>query len=385
MDKNLVLEDNEGRVVRVFNWNGEQAKVIRRSDTKRLEITDQVEFFFDNNIDFEEIGQVSGDAFTPATGNNKEQKLKLGNYGQLSLVPAVTAHQKNLKNEEEKNKAWLLSLLLVFLLFLIGAYVASIAPATTPKIEEELKQEVVKIVKNIKATPPPKPVQVSQEKIQPAQNKIAPSKIAGLKRMGALSVLGSLNSGKNKGGLDISAAQSSAGPGMGGGTQGSGGVQTSLYAKGIVGAALGAGQNVNGGGGYGTKGKGGGQAGYGKLALTGSTGATPIPLGQESNVSSGLDRDQIAAVIMRNNGQVTFCYNQGLSQDAGLSGRVAIAFVIGGNGLVKSAKVDSTTLNSKAVEDCIVMRLKTWKFPIPEGGVDVDVQFPFKLARTGQG
>lgn len=385
MDRNLVLEDNEGKVVRVFNWNGEQAKVIRRSDTKRLEITNQIDFFFDNNIDFEELGQVSGDTFTPIVGGTQDTKLKLGKYGQLSLIPEITAYQKNQAEEKEKNKTWLLSLLLVLFLFMVGAYFASKAPQMTPKIEEELKQQVVKIVKNIpKQTPPPK-MQVSQEKVQPSTTKIAPSKIAGLKRMGALSVLGSLNSGKNKGGLDISAAQSSAGPGMGGGTQGSGGVQTSLYAKGIVGAALGAGQNVNGGGGYGTKGKGGGQAGYGKLALTGSTGATPIPLGQESNVSTGLDRDQIAAVIMRNNGQVTFCYNQGLAQDASLSGRVAIAFVIGGNGLVKSAKVDSTTLNSKAVEDCIIMRLKTWKFPIPEGGVDVDVKFPFKLARTGQG
>lgn len=385
-EKNLVLEDNNGKVVRVFNWDGKQATVVRRSDTKRLEVTENLDFYFDNDIEFVELGQVSGDAFKSSDAAVKvgQNELTFGQYGRLTLVPKVENHQKNEKDEGDKNRLWLLSLLLVFLFTLGGSFLIRMAPETTPKIEEDLKQQVVKIVKNIKRETP-----VAQKMVQPTeqktQTKVSPSKIAGLKRMGALSVLGSLKSGKNKGGLDISAAESSAGPGMGGGTQGSGGVQTSLYAKGITGAALGAGHNVNGGGGYGTKGKGGGQAGYGKLALTGSTGASPMPLGQEADVAQGLDRDQIAAVINRNMGQITYCYEQGLKQDAGIRGRVALAFTIGGTGSVKAANVDSTSLNYKQVEDCMVMRLKTWKFPVPEGGVDVQVKFPFKLERAGQG
>src|SRR5690606_33539145 len=147
-------------------------------------------------------------------------------------------------------------------------------------------------------------------------------------------------------GLNLGAAQTSAGPGLGG-TEGSGGVQTSIYAKGIVSAPLGAGGNVQGAGGYGTKGKGGGQAGYGNLSLVGSTGAAPIPLGGEAVIAQGLDRDQIAAVINRNLGQVRFCYEQGLQSEPNLSGRVSVAFTIGGNGLVKAANVASTTLNAK--------------------------------------
>ena len=63
MEKNLVLEDNEGKVVRVFNWDGEQASVIRRVSTKRLEIAKELDYYFDNEIDFIELGKVSGDAF----------------------------------------------------------------------------------------------------------------------------------------------------------------------------------------------------------------------------------------------------------------------------------------------------------------------------------
>ncbi|MBC7753284.1 MAG: AgmX/PglI C-terminal domain-containing protein [Moraxellaceae bacterium] len=392
MEKNLVLEDNTGAVVRVFNWSGNDATVIRRADTKRIEISDNLEYYFDNNIDFVELGQVSGETFE-AVGNEitaattgKSRELALGTYGRLTVVPQIQTHQKNVEAEEDKNRLWMLCLLLVLLFTMTGTYLMRFAPTTSAKIEEDLKQQVVKIVKHIKKETPPvqKMIKPTEEKVEPAQTKISPTKIAGLKRMGALSVLGSLKTGKNKGGLDMSAAESTAGPGMGG-TEGSGGVQTSLYAKGITSAALGAGHNVNGGGGYGTKGKGGGQAGYGKMALTGSSGATPIPLGNEANVAQGLDRDQIAAVINRNIGQVTYCYEQGLKDTPGIRGRIAIAFVIGGTGSVKSANVDSTSLNAKSVEDCIVMRLKTWKFPVPEGGVDVQVKYPFKLERTGEG
>ena len=392
MEKNLVLEDSTGAVVRVFNWNGTNATVIRRADTKRVEISDNLEYYFDNNIDFVELGKVSGETFE-AVGNEiaeatngKNSELALGTYGRLTVVPRIQTHQKNVEEKEDKNRLWMLSLLLVLLFTITGTFLMRFAPTTSAKIEEDLKQQVVKIVKHIKKETPPvqKMIKPTEQKVEPAQTKISPTKIAGLKRMGALSVLGSLKSGKNKGGLDMSAAQSTAGPGMGG-TEGSGGVQTSLYAKGITSAALGAGHNVNGGGGYGTKGKGGGQAGYGKMALTGSSGATPIPLGNEANVAQGLDRDQIAAVINRNLGQVTYCYEQGLKDTPGIRGRIAIAFVIGGTGSVKSASVDSTSLNAKSVEDCIVMRLKTWKFPVPEGGVDVQVKYPFKLERTGEG
>ncbi len=384
MEKNLVLEDNKGKVVRVFNWSGDKATVIRREDTKRLEVVENLDFYFDNKIDFVELGQVSGDSFE--SQNKKAEDLALGQYGRLALIPKVESHYKNEEASEERKRLWLLTLLLVMFLFIIIGALMRLAPQTAVQAEEEFSQQVVKIVKNIQQEVPVAQTKVTQmREVEPTQAKVSPSKIAGLKRMGALSVLGSLNSGKNKGGLDISAAQSSAGPGMGGGTEGSGGVQTSLYAKGITSAALGSGNNVNGGGGYGTKGKGGGQAGYGKLALTGSTGATPMPLGHEADVAQGLDRDQIAAVINRNIGQVTYCYEQGLKDSPGIQGRIAIAFVIGGTGSVKSAHVDSSSLNSKTVEDCIVMRLKTWKFPVPEGGVDVNVKYPFKLERTGQG
>jgi TonB family protein len=383
--KNVVLFDNQGMAIRFFHWNGEPSTIIRRKDNRRLELVSNLDFFRAENIDFIEIGRVTDSSFYDSQ-KKKVNRLEVTGHGYLSLVDRVENHLVNESLSGDKKNTWYTTLIAVFIFFSTGTYLMQFAPKTSANIEKDLQQTVVKIVKNIHKTVPVANVQVlktEQVKTENQITKVSPTKIAGLKRMGALATLGSLSTGKNKGGLDISAAQSSAGPGMGGGTEGSGGMQTSLYAKGITSAALGAGNNVNGAGGYGTKGKGGGQAGYGKMALTGATGARTTQLGNEASVATGLDRDQIAAVINRNQGQITFCYEQGLKDTPGISGRVAIDFTISGNGSVSAAQVDSTSLNSKAVEDCMVMRLKTWKFPVPEGGVDVRVKYPFKLERAG--
>ncbi len=378
MEKRLVLEDSSGTVLRSYQWLGEPVQVIRRGDTRRLEVVPSTEFLAKKKIPFESIGQITH-------GDLESKPFLIGELGHLKLVENVGAVHRDVSLENEGERRWYLILAAVLLLSVVFlAYIRTL-PLMTPKMEQNLKQEVVKIIKSI----PPKQKVETQVAKNMAQETTPQTKVATktntLKRMGALAVLGSLKSGKQKGGVDLGAVNTSAGPGLGGGTQGSGGVQTSLYAKGVVAAPVGVGGNIQGAGGYGTKGKGGGQAGYGKLSLIGSAGNSSIALAQEASVESGLDRDQIAAVINKNLGQVRFCYEQGLQGDPNTHGRVAVAFTIGGNGLVKAASLDSSTMNSKIIEDCIVMRLKTWQFPLPQGGVDVKVSYPFVLRRAGQG
>ncbi len=372
MEQKLVLQDVDGKVLRAFNWDGKPVQVIRRQDTHRLELVENLTDLEEQNILFENLGEVAAATKAP---------LMLGQLGGLYFVDAVTNTNIDLSNPEEEASVWrwtLLGLCAFFIMITVGL---QFIPLTSAKIEEELKQQVVKIVKSLKKPEVVKPQATATMK----ENTPKPvQKAVSIKRMGALSALGSLKSAHQKSGLNLGAAQTSAGPGLGG-TAGSGGMQTNVYAKGIVSAPLGAGGNVQGAGGYGTKGKGGGQAGYGSLSLVGSSGASSLPLGAEATVAQGLDRDQIAAVINRNLGQVRFCYEQALQGDPTVKGRVSVDFTIGGNGLVKAAGIDNSTLNAKGVEDCIVLRLKTWKFPLPEGGVDVKVTYPFVLRRSGQG
>jgi hypothetical protein len=374
----LVLENKDGKAVRTFDVDHDSAFVISRRDTRRVEVHASLAALDAQKVKYDQLGIVNGSAIqaTPLVIGHDGAKLKVLNDAGDIL--------RNEKLSEDSSRSWYGSLIIMAILMISLIVFVLNRPAENAKLEQEMKKEIVMIVKNI-----PKPKREEQpqlKKVEEAEVKqpTPTKKTASIKRMGALSVLGSLNNSKQHGGVNLGAVNTTAGPGLGG-TQGSGGVQTTLYGKGLVAAPLGAGSNMQGGGGYGTKGKGGGQAGYGKLSLIGSAGTAPIPLGKEAIIEGGLDRDLIAEVVNRNMGQVRFCYEQGLQGDPSLAGRVAIGWTIGGNGQVKTAGVDSTTLNSKIVEDCIVMRLRSWKFPLPEGGVDVKVSFPFVLRRTGQG
>lgn len=365
----LVLENSEGKVVRTFSLDSGTAHIIQRQDTRRLELVPSLDLLKKQNIKYKELGLI--------------EKAKLAHLdfavagGKIRLAQADQSVVKDLQMQSKDKDAYMSFLLTVLLMLSFIGLVTALAPMANVKLEQELKQQVVQIAKKI-------PV----KQVQPVANTTTPETVQkaktnpSLKRMGALAVLGSLKSSNQKGGLNLHAVQTTAGPGLGG-TGGSGGVQTNIYAKGLVGAPLGAGANIEGGGGTGTKGKGGGQAGYGTMSLVGSKGASPIPLGSEAVVGGGLDKDLIAAVINKNLGQIRFCYEQGLQGDPNLAGRVAVGFVIGGAGMVKAANVENTSLNSKMVEDCILLRLKSWKFPLPEGGADVKVSYPFVLRRAG--
>lgn len=380
---NIIFKNSQDEIFRVFSWKEkplnapESIHLIYRQDLKRLDLTFYPERLEEMGRDFIKIAEISrqqqpGLVFTAETGVKVEVTAEVAN----TIAPML--------HVEESNKTWWQSLGAVAALSLIFISATLNVKIAEEEIKEELKQHVVKIMK--RKPPQNRKVQIFTSNFGKRTQKVsAKQSKKSVNRMGALGVLGSLKNSRQRGGVNLNAAVVSAGPGLGGGTAGSGGVQTTLYGKGIVAAPVGVGGNLKGGGGYGTKGKGGGQAGYGSLSLVGSAGTGLVPLGKEAVIQGGLDRDMIAAVINRNMGQVRFCYEQGLQSDPKLTGRVAVNFTIGASGAVKTSSINNTTLNSKIVEDCIMNRLRSWKFPLPEGGVDVKVSYPFLLRRVGRG
>ncbi len=377
MAKYLVLENSDGKVLRTFHWATEDGVVVQRQETRRLEVHSTTAHLDAEKQKYETLGTIKRSELA-------KSPFVINGLGRLNLVEEVYETTVNEPVRSEDSKLWYATLFILvllnsgFLSYLLTHMTVSAA------MTEELKQQVVQIVKRI----PPRQKQTNQQVTQKTETEVEqkkiPQKVDAIKRKGALSVLGSLAKSNQRGGLNLGAVNTTAGPGLGG-TAGSGGAQTSLYGKGLVAAPLGAGANMRGGGGYGTKGKGGGQAGYGKLSLVGSAGTNAIPLGAEAIIQGGLDKDLIGDVIRRNAGQIRFCYEQGLQGDPALNGRIAVDFTIGGNGQVKIAGIENTTLNSKLVEECILLRLRSWKFPLPAGGTDVKVSYPFVLRRTGNG
>ena len=372
--KKLVLENADNKVSRVFHWNGQLAHVICREDSRRVELHSDLNHLTSNHILFKTLAVIDPAAIARAP-------IQIDKTNHLRLVEKVDEVLATPLAPRDNTKAIYIAVGVVLLLNGVFMGVLSLLPKNSADLANELKQQVVQIVKKIPQKDPPKQIMVKKDAtVQTETTK----KFQGIKRLGALAVLGSMNNSKQKGGLNLNAVNTTAGPGLGG-TQGSGGVQTSIYAKGLVAAPLGAGSNMAGGGGYGTKGKGGGQSGYGKMSLAGSAGNMPIPLGKEALVDGGLDFDVVSEVIRRNMGQIRFCYEQGLQLDPALAGRVGIKFTIGGDGMVKVAGIENTTLNSQQIEQCMLLRLKSWKFPLPNNGVDVKVSYPFSFKRSGNG
>lgn len=103
-----------------------------------------------------------------------------------------------------------------------------------------------------------------------------------------------------------------------------------------------------------------------------------------ANVEEGLTKDEVGEVIHRHLSEVRYCYESAMIRTPDIEGKLIVNFTIGGNGMVKSSEVKQSTLPDPRLDDCILRRLVTWKFPNPKGGVDVAVSYPFIFKTLGR-
>lgn len=133
-----------------------------------------------------------------------------------------------------------------------------------------------------------------------------------------------------------------------------------------------------------TNGVGGGKNVNGFAALSGGkVGKGGVNLiEEESDVVGGLDREEIAAYIRTQLGQILYCYERQLSANKELFGKVSVKFTINGTGKVETQVVNDSTLKNTTVEGCMLNKIATWKFPAPRGGTKVIVTYPFLFKST---
>ncbi|HWV39887.1 MAG TPA: AgmX/PglI C-terminal domain-containing protein [Vulgatibacter sp.] len=125
----------------------------------------------------------------------------------------------------------------------------------------------------------------------------------------------------------------------------------------------------------------------GKVAGGGGTGRVRGTVSRQPARSVGtsggsLDRGAILKVINENLSQVQSCYERQLISNPGLQGKIEFDWVIGTDGSVTSTRVNSSSLPSQAVANCIGSAIKTWRFPKPTGG-SVSVRYPFVFSVQG--
>src|SRR5712671_4180227 len=135
----------------------------------------------------------------------------------------------------------------------------------------------------------------------------------------------------------------------------------------------------------GTNGIGGGLASYGdgKGGLRGKSEAE-IGLGPgRPQVSGSIDPELIRKVVHEHRAQIRTCYETQLNTKPNLAGKLVSAWTIDQSGAVTEAHTQESTLRDHTVEQCVSSKIKTWRFPIPKGGGEVFVTYPFIFTPGG--
>ncbi|TMA27829.1 MAG: AgmX/PglI C-terminal domain-containing protein [Deltaproteobacteria bacterium] len=135
----------------------------------------------------------------------------------------------------------------------------------------------------------------------------------------------------------------------------------------------------------GTNGIGGGFANYGdgKGGLHGKEDGD-IGLGPgKPQVVGQIDPELIRKVVHDHRAQIRTCYETQLNTRPTLAGKLVSAWTIDPSGVVTEAHTQESTLHDHAVEQCVASKIKTWRFPIPKGGGEVFVTYPFIFTPGG--
>lgn len=141
--------------------------------------------------------------------------------------------------------------------------------------------------------------------------------------------------------------------------------------------AGGRGERTVGISGVGTKGKGTGTYGLGTGGI-GNKGSVEINVGgQEAEFVGSMDREAIRRVILNNKRAIRSCYERELQRRPDMYGKLVLQWNIEEKGRVTEASVKSNSLGSRKVANCIISRLRTWRFPEPPPGVIGQVAYPF--------
>lgn len=129
--------------------------------------------------------------------------------------------------------------------------------------------------------------------------------------------------------------------------------------------------------GVGTQGRGTGTTGYGTGGL-GQKGSVQINVtGQEGEFGGGMDKEAIRRVIREHIREIRSCYERELQRSPDLYGKIVLEWDIEEEGRVSRVVTKSNALGNDNVANCIMSRLKTWKFPDPPKDQVGRVIFPF--------
>ena len=145
----LVLENKEGKAIRTFVVESDNGVVISRKDTRRVEVHANVVQLEHKRVKFDRLGDINRKSLEAAP-------FIVGPGGQLKLVEDTVGDVIHDFMQEGENPQIWRGILLAVIVGMIG-FIAFISTHSTEsaKMEQELKQTVVQIVKHIPVKPQP--------------------------------------------------------------------------------------------------------------------------------------------------------------------------------------------------------------------------------------
>ncbi len=415
LNGHYVLKKNK-KVVRFLHWDGTKAHIVYLLQDQKIDIVPDLKVLNNESVPYKDLASISKAEVKdgPILLSEDITLEYIDNVENIDRSQPLVSDDNNLFKRVMK-WSFMTHLIVLLLLISVGYYltpdvvdvvqVVTVVKQDRPVIKKK-KRVVRPSRKRVKRVSRSKRKLVTRKKLNPrsrvrvkVRNNSLRKKMSYVKRrsksiksrsknvnaMGALGALGSMGSGPK--GVSTKSIERASGHGRSS-KSGVGVSQRSLLGKGLLSTTQGQGARVGQSRkGYGNNGLGAqGASGFGKHKIsTGSGGAFVLPAYEQSIVEGGLDRASIDAVIRRNSGQITYCYEKGLQIKPLLSGRISVKFLINTKGRVSTARIASSSLHSSLVEKCIVKKFKSWQFPQPVGNVVVKVRYPLELRRSGRG
>jgi len=171
---------------------------------------------------------------------------------------------------------------------------------------------------------------------------------------------------------------------MTGSTVGDAGGVLGMGVKGSGGGGGGTGNTI-GIGAVGTRGVAGGEGKYGTGIGMGKKASADISITQsDPEVTGSMDPELIRRVVRSHHDQLKYCYDNALTKNPKLTGKVSVRWIIREDGTVASSNVVSSTSGTPELDHCISGRVLLWIFPKPKGGGVAVVTYPFVFKQAGE-
>jgi len=383
MTKQFVLKNSQNELIRFFNCESDYIYLVYRRNKKRLDFCSSPDFFNKESVLLIDEFKADEVESRPVPGMN----AVIEPYSNSEKIRETIS---NLRLSFETDYFQKLFTGAVALYALSAFFIYNFQTIEEPAKREIAQQHLVELKK------PPTAVQVKKVALnrqrnlssapRETQTKSPPVKKA-LKQMGALAVLGDLSKSEalQKGGLNFKDSKAPQGLGFQvlSLAEGSGGVQSQIYSKGMISATLGSGGNIRGGGGHGTKGtqKGGGSSGYGSLSLIGSGGDED--LSQSSDLSpagKSLDFDIINREFLKKYALFRSCYVETLKTEPDLTGLFEFYFQINQSGQAARSRLSpSSPVRSQFLSNCFFKIINQMSFPIQVESL-IELAYSFDLS-----